>query len=152
MAAKGRQARYKIKCLKDGLVFNTIDELCKHYGFSKDQVMYRLDDGREHKDGYSYERVWEFDNTEALETVKNVDSAKYVEKFGDKTVPLPGYEDRYTISTSGVITNIKTAPGEVLKVKTKKVVKNTVVLHKDHGWTQVHNVENLLESAFGDTK
>ena len=150
MAGKGRARKYKIRCLKDGKIFEDIHELCTFYGFTIDQVNYRLDDGKEHKDGYSYERVWEFDNTEAIESTKAVDSKKYVEKYGDKTVPVPGYEDYYTISTSGVITNTKTAPGEVLKVKTKVTVKNTVILHREHGWTQVHNVENLLEKAFGD--
>ena len=146
----GRKAKYKIKCLKDGKVFNNIDEVIAHYGLTADQVLYRLDDGLQHKDGYSWERVWEWDNTEAIESTKAVDSKAFVEKFGDKTVPLPGYEDRYTISTSGVITNTKSAPGEVLKVKTKVTVKNTVILHKDGGWSQVHNVENLLKKAFGD--
>lgn len=147
-----QRAEYKIKCLKDGRIFNNIQEVCEAYGFTKDQVNYRLDDGLEHKDGYSYERVWDWseNNAEAIESTKAVDSKKYVAKYGDKTVPLPGYEDYYTISTSGVITDIQNH-GKILKIKSKVTVKNTVILHKrGTQWSQVHNVENLLSKAFGD--
>lgn len=152
MWPKKQRAEYKIKCLKDGKIFNNLREVCEFYGFTKDQVQYRLDDGLQHKDGYSYVRVWDWskNNAEAIETTKSVDSRKYVEKYGDKTVPLPGYEDFYTISTSGVITDIQNHD-KVLKIKTKVTVKNTVILHKrGTQWTQVHNVENLLAKAFGD--
>ena len=144
----GRTANYKIKCLKDGRVFDTIEEAGAFYGKSRDAIQWRLSDGVNHKDGWNWEKVW--DNTEALKTVEAVDSKPFVDKFGDKTIPLPGYEDRYTISTRGVITKIANKSQEVVKVKTKVTVKNTVILHGDGGWSQTHNVENLMKKAFGD--
>lgn len=144
----GRTVNYKIKCLKDGKVFDTMAEACAYYGKSKDAIQWRLSDGIDHPDGWNWEKVW--DNTEALETTKAVKSQPFVDKFGDKTVPVPGYEDRYTISTRGVITKIANKSQEVLKVKTQVYVKNTVILHGEGGWSQVHNVENLMKKAFGD--
>ena len=143
----GRKANYKIRCLKDGKIFDNIDELCEYYGFTKDQVAYRIDHIKDYKDGYNYERV--IDNTEALKTTENIDSAAFVEKFGDKTVPLPGYEGKYTISTKGVITNVKNY-GTVVPVKTDIIVRNRVILHNLEGRTQTHKVENLMKKAFGD--
>ena len=142
------KSKYKIKCLRDGKIFDTMEEACAFYGKTKDAIAWRLSDGVDHKDGWNWERV--IDNTEALESVKAVQSQPFVEKFGDKTVPLPGYEDKYTISTSGVITSIlKHNAGKVCKVKSQVKVKNTVILHRGN-ITQVHNVENLLKKAFGD--
>ncbi len=143
---KQRKAEYKIKCCNDGLVFDTIDELCTHYGLTYDQVAYRLDKGNIYQDGRYYERV--YDNTEALESTKTVDSKPFVDKYGDKEVPVPGYEDRYTISTSGVIRDMKHG-GKVMKIKSKTIVKNKVILYKPNQ-PQVHDVENLLKKAFGD--
>lgn len=143
----GRRRNYKIKCLKDGKIFDTMEELCEYYDRSLDSVQYRLDKVKEYKDGYNFVRV--VDNTEALKTVEAVDSQPFVDKFGDKTVPVPGYEDRYTISTRGVITNIHQY-GTVVPVKTKVTVSNKVILHRDGGWTQTHDVENLMKKAFGD--
>lgn len=147
--AKGRIATYKIKCLTDGNIFNNLKECCAYYNMTKDQVSYRLDVVKDYKDDMNFIRLR--NDEEALKTVENVDSKEYVEKFGDRTVPIPGYEDRYTISTKGVITNIKSKPHRVLPVKTKVVVKNTVILHNENK-TQVHSVEGLLKKAFGDLK
>lgn len=141
---------YKIKCLKDGKIFDTIEELCTFYNMTYDQVAYRLDNIKEYKDGMNFERI--IDNSEALKTVEAVDSSAFVDKFGDKTVPLPGYEDRYTISTKGVITNIKQY-NKVIPVKTEVTVKHKVILHRvkdGKQQTQVHSLTNLMKEAFGD--
>lgn len=146
--AKGRD--YKIRCLTDGKVFDNIDELCEFYNMTYDQVAYRLDHIKEYKDGMNFVRV--IDNSEALKTVEAVDSSAFVEKFGDQTVPLPGYEDRYTISTRGVITNVKQY-NRVVPVKTEVTVKHKVILHKvkdGKQQTQVHSLTNLMKEAFGD--
>ena len=116
---------------------------------TKFQISYRLDTIKDYKDGMNFIRLR--NDEEALKTVENVDSKEYVDKFGDKTVPVPGYEDHYTISTKGVVTNIKSKPHRVLPVKTRVVVKNTVILHSENK-TQVHSVEGLLKRAFGDLK
>lgn len=141
---------YKIRCLNDNQIFDTIEELCAHYNMTYDQVAYRLDHVKEYKDGMNFVRV--VDNEEALKSVEAVDSTAFVEKFGDITVPLPGYEDKYTISTKGVITNIKQY-GRVIPVKTEVIVKHKVILHKIQDGkqqTQIHSLTNLMKKAFGD--
>lgn len=146
----GNGRNYKIRCLKDGKVFDTIEELCNFYQMTYDQVAYRIDHIKDYKDGMNFERV--IDNSEALKSVEAVDSSAFVEKFGDKTVPLPGYEDKYTISTRGVITNIKQY-GRVVPVKTEVTVKHKVILHKikdNKQQTQIHSLTNLMKQAFGD--
>ena len=146
---KGRTANYRIQCVTDGKVFSNIKECCEYYNMTKDQISYRLDNVKNYKDGMNFIRLR--NDEEALKTVEAVNSAVYVEKFGDVTVPIPGYEDRYSISTKGVITNIKSKPPRVIAVKTKVVVKNTVILHNDYK-TQTHSVEGLLKRAFGEIK
>lgn len=144
-----RTTNYKIKCLKDDRIFDTLQEVCQFYNMTKDQISYRLDVVKNYKDGMNFVRV--SNNDEAIKTTENVDSAKYVEKFGDKTVPVPGYEGHYTISTKGVVTNIKSKPPRVLSVKTTIKVKNTVILHGENK-TQTHYVEGLLKKAFGEVE
>lgn len=139
--------KYRIKCLKDEKIFDSIDELCKYYKMTYDQVAYRLDKVKDYKDGMNFVRI--VDNTEALQSVKAVDSRKFVEKYGDKTVPLPGYEDRYTISTSGVITDIKRY-NRVIPVKTVITKKQNVILNKGGTTMQTHSIINLMKKAFGD--
>lgn len=142
------RSRYKIKCLRDDLVFDSVEDLCKHYGMTYDQVYYRIDHIKDYKDGLNFERI--IDNTDALESVQAVDSQPFVDKYGDKTVPLPGYEDKYTISTKGVIRNIKSY-NRVIPVKTTLVKKHTVILHtSDNKRTQTHSLVNLMKKAFGD--
>lgn len=146
MAAK--RARYKIRCLKDGKVFDSVEELCKFYNMTYDQVYYRIDHIKDYKDGYNFERV--VDNSEALKTVEAVDSSAFVEKYGDKTVDVPGYEGKYTISTKGVVTNTKVYD-RVIPVKTEVTVKHKVILHSlDGKKTQTHSLINLMKKAFGD--
>lgn len=145
---KRGRAAYKIQCLVDNKIFDNIEDLCKYYNMTFDQVAYRLDHIKDYKDGMNFIRL--FDNSEALQSVKAVDSRKFVEKYGEKTVPLPGYEDKYTISTRGVITNIKDHD-RVVPVKTKVDVKHKVILHtSDNKRTQTHDLKNLMKSAFGD--
>lgn len=145
--SRGKRANYKIKCVNDDRVFDTLQDACNYYNMTKDQINYRLDVIKDYHDGMNFVRIP--DDEEALKTVEAVDSQKYVDKFGDKTVPIPGYEDRYTISTKGVVTNIKATCPWVLPVKTKVTVKNTVILHTDYK-TQTHSVEGLLKRAFGE--
>lgn len=144
---KGRRLNYKIQCVNDGKLFDTVSDVCEYYKMTIDQVSYRIDHVKEYHDGMNFIRVP--DDEAALKTVEAVRSEKYVEKFGDKTVPVPGYEDRYTISTKGVVTNIKAKCPWVLPVKTQVTVKNTVILHNDYK-TQTHSVEGLLKRAFGE--
>lgn len=141
------RSRYKVKCLKDGQIFDSVQELCKHYGMTYDQVYYRLDNPKDYNDGFNFVRI--YDNTEALKSVEAIDSSKFVEKYGDKTVPVPGYEDHYTISTRGVITNVR-SHNRVLPIKTIKTVKHKVILNKEGTTMQTHDVINLMKKAFGD--
>ena len=144
----GRRANYKIRSLIDGKIFDNIDELCKYYNMTYDQVAYRLDHIKEYKDGMNFERI--FDNSEALQSVEAVDSSKFVEKYGEKEVPVPGYEDKYTISTRGVVKN-KRNFDRVIPVKTTVKTKHTVILHSiDNKKTQTHDLKNLMKKAFGD--
>lgn len=141
---------YRIKCLNDDRIFEDIQELCNFYGMTYDQVAYRLDHVKEYKDGMNFVRV--IDNEDALESIKAVDTSSFTSKFGDRTVPLPGYEDKYTISTNGVITNIKQY-NKVVPVKTETIVKHKVILHKvkdGKQQTQTHSLINLMKEAFGD--
>ena len=79
------------------------------------------------------------------------DVRKFVEKYGENTVPIPGYEERYTISTRGVITDIGSRnKGRVLPVKTQITVKHRTALHKGGTTMQTHDVINLMKKAFGD--
>ena len=143
-----RRAYYRIKCLNDNMVFDDIHDLCKYYNMTYDQVAYRLDHVKDYKDGYNFVRIP--DNEEALKSVEAVDSSKFVEKFGDKTVDIPGYEGKYTISTRGVVTNVKQF-GRVIPVKTKVTTKHTVILHGvNNKNTQTHSLINLMKKAFGD--
>lgn len=142
--------KYKIKCLNDDKIFETIQDVCANYNMTYDQVAYRIDHVKEYKDGMNFVRV--IDNTEALKTVEAVDSSAFVEKFGDKTVPVPGYEDRYTISTKGVITNLKQY-NTVVPVKTEVITRHKVILHNTidgKQTSQVHSLTNLMKAAFGD--
>lgn len=143
----GRRVTYKIQCTTDGKIFDTMQELCEYYHMTKDQVSYRLDKPSNYHDGMNFNRIP--DDTEALKSVEAVDTKAYEEKFGDKTVPLPGYEGLYTISTKGVITRVKGVCPHVVPVKTTVTVKNTVILHNDYK-TQTHSVQGLLKRAFGD--
>lgn len=141
------RAKYKIKSLKDGKIFDTLDELCEYYGRTRDSVQYRLDKPDNYQDGYNFERV--YDNSAALQSTKAVDTRKFVEKYGEKTVPIPGYEDHYTISTRGVITDIR-SHNRILPIKTTVTVKHKVILHKQKTTMQTHDVINLLKKSFGD--
>lgn len=155
MSSQGRYANYKIQCVNDGKVFNNIYEVCDYYKMTKDQVAYRLDVVKEYHDGMNFIRIPnEEDDKEAMESIKSVNCQQYIDKFGDKTVPIPGYEGIYTISTNGLITNVKSKPRRYVKVKSKVTVKNTVILHNgDRNYTtQVHSVEGLLKKAFGDVE
>lgn len=143
----GRQKRYKIKCVNDGKIFNTIDELCEYYGRTYDSVAYRLDHIADYKDGYNFVRV--YDNEKALQSTKSIDCRAFVEKYGEKTVPVPGYDGRYTISTRGVIMDTKHG-NRVLDIKTKVKVTHKVVLNKSGTTMQTHDVINLMKKAFGD--
>lgn len=145
--SKPSKPRYRIKCLKDGKIFETMDELCEYYHRTKDSVQYRLDVIKDYKDGYNFVRI--FDNEEALKSVEAIDSSKFVEKYGDKTVPIPGYEGHYTISTRGVITNVQNHD-RIIPIKTTVTVKHKAVLHKGGSTMQTHDVINLMKSAFGD--
>lgn len=141
---------YKIRCLNDDKVYDSIQDVCNAYSMTYDQVAYRIDHVKDYKDGMNFVRV--IDNSEALKTVEAVDSSAFVDKFGDKTVPLPGYEDKYTISTKGVVTNVKQY-GRVLPVKTEVTIKHKVILHKTvdgKQQSQVHSLTNLMKAAFGD--
>lgn len=139
---------YRIKCLKDGKVFESLDDVLKEYNMTYDQVAYRLDHVKDYKDGFNFIRIPK--NEDALKSVEAVDSSVFVEKFGDKTVPVPGYEDHYTISTKGVITDIQ-GYGRVIPVKTQTIVRHKVILHNKHNnATQTHSLINLMKKAFGD--
>ncbi len=129
------------------MVFDSVDELCKYYGMTYDQVYYRIGHIKNYRDGLNFERI--IDNTEAIESVKLVDSQPFVDKFGDKTVPIPGYEDKYTISTKGIIKNIKSYD-RVIPVKTKIMKKHSVILHNSDNKTQTYSLINLMKKAFGD--
>ena len=143
----GRRADYKIQCVNDGRIFDTIDDLCEFYHRSYDSVAYRLDHVKDYQDGYNFVRV--YDDTEAVQSAKAIDTRAFEAKYGDKTVPIPGYENKYTISTNGVIRDI-TKKGKAVKIKTNVTVKHKVVLHKGGTTMQTHDVINLMKKAFGD--
>jgi len=143
-----KKPRFKVRSVKDGRIFDSLEEVCKFYNMTYDQIAYRLDKPSNYHDGMNFERF--YDNTEALKSVEAVDSSAFVEKYGDKTVPVPGYEGKYTISTKGVVTNIQNH-NRILPVKTTVTVKHTVILHSlDKKQTQTHSLINLMKKAFGD--
>lgn len=145
---KPRRPKYKIRSLIDGKEFDCIQDVCEYYNMTYDQIAYRLDKISDYKDGMNFERF--YDNTEALKSVEAIDSHLFTEKYGDKTVPIPGYEGKYTISTKGVIRNIQNHD-RVIPITTQVTTKHKVILHSiDNKQTQTHSVINLMKKAFGD--
>ena len=51
--------KYKIKCLNDDKIFETIQDVCANYNMTYDQVAYRIDHVKEYKDGMNFVRVIE---------------------------------------------------------------------------------------------
>lgn len=139
--------RYKIQCVNDGKIFDTMEDLCKYYDRTHDSVSYRLDNPSNYKDGLNFIRVW--DDSDALASTRAIDTRAFVEKFGDQTVPVPGFENHYTISTQGVVTNIL-SHNRIMPVKTTVNTKHTVILQKEKTTMQTISVKNLMKKAFGD--
>lgn len=115
----------------DGKIFECCSDACRYYfGKTYNQLYVKTFPDRYEVNGKTFKRLHE---------------SYYIVKYGDQVKPIPGFEEEYTLSTSGEIRSVK-FPGRVKKI-TKTKSSATVMLSK-HSLPYCYNLSALLRLTF----
>ena len=123
-----------VRCIETNEIFPSASAASARFGlYSSAVAEYLRGTNPLHKLGYHFEYVeCSYDPAQAA----NPD-----QEFR----PIPGYENRYSISRSGTVKNDRT--GKLISVQTTKVGQHLVLLHQNSLPT-THTVETLIKAAW----